>query len=194
MIEAVKGGLTPLNPVDNTRLTEKEWPCLYCEGGEIIDPWSEEGGGLSDYRVRSCTKRTGLMGGPLRCKDAWERWELAKRLRGMTFVTAEVQAHALAHGLPALNQTIPAANEPGHEQQASGKDCNFKTISDHVKYLLKENPSKGLAMLEIKSHWKLKKYEAAAYVLDRPMPDDEPERRRLNEQWRYHKSLLDKGE
>ncbi len=127
-------------------------------------------------------------------------WDEAKTLVAPSVLTnwATTKGYAISPALADIaihtTPTPTPTTEPDHDQQVEEPDHNFKTIKDHVKYLLKENPSKGLAMRKIHSHWKLKKNEAAAYVLDRPAPDDEEERRRLNEQWRYHTGLLDQNE
>lgn len=153
LIEAVKGGLEPFDPIDDSRITKEVNPCLYCDGGKIVDHsivldnhicsnsgglMSAPGGLMGEYesytRMRLCTAvniPAGALKGPWLCKDDWQRQELAKRLLKASFVTAEVQAHALAHNLPALGQTIPAANESPHGEQV-GAVPHFANASDLV--------------------------------------------------------------
>ncbi len=167
LIEAVQGGLAPFDPIYGARITREKDPCLYCDGGEIVDHsivlehhilsdsgglMSAPGGLMGEYeaytRMRRCPAviiPAGPLKGPWLCKDKWQREELAKRLLEAKFLTAEVREYAVGHGLRAL---IPATKNEESSLNPRQDVCN-KTMSPNQPWISGKDVMDGLGMLPV---------------------------------------------
>lgn len=202
LVEAMlTGGLVAVDIHTKERFTANSvgGKCFFCEKD------INEGRPVCFYRSELFTNKrlsSYIEDRPIYCGELHDTRFLTNRDRVLyrvdtskerMFFLADVEAYEQDHGLgPAVAESSPI--DPVNGPQVE-RPVDFKNPKEHANFLLKENPSKGLAMLTIQTHWKVKKFEAAAYVLGRELPDgDEAERRRLNYQWRYHVKLLDKGQ